>query len=198
MFRRRRREVPELNTTSTADISFMLLVFFLVTSSMDTDKGLGRRLPPIDEQQQERRDISRSNVLQLRIGDDDVLYCDDKQVNTDELQRQVESFVASRQNDNHIIAVETSRKASYNAYFEMQNAVMAAYHQLREQMARRTYGHSFSQCNEAERDAIVRRYPQRISEGVAVPPATKGEQNNMGGQATASGHPSNTQKGGHP
>ena len=51
-FRRRNREVPELNTTSTADISFMLLVFFLVTSSMDTDKGLGRTLSPMDEQQQ--------------------------------------------------------------------------------------------------------------------------------------------------
>ena len=52
--RRRHREVPGLNTTSTADISFMLLVFFLVTSSMDSDKGLGRKLPPVDEQQQEQ------------------------------------------------------------------------------------------------------------------------------------------------
>ena len=52
MFRWKHRDVPELNTTSTADISFMLLVFFLVTSSMDTDKGLGRKLAPLDEQQQ--------------------------------------------------------------------------------------------------------------------------------------------------
>ena len=55
MFRWKHRDVPELNTTSTADISFMLLVFFLVTSSMDSDKGLGRKLAPIDEQQQEQR-----------------------------------------------------------------------------------------------------------------------------------------------
>ena len=52
-FRRRHRDIPELNTTSTADISFMLLVFFLVTSSMDSDKGLGRKMAPLDEQQQE-------------------------------------------------------------------------------------------------------------------------------------------------
>ena len=52
MFERRRKKVPGLNTTSTADISFMLLIFFLVTSSMDTDKGLPRQLPPPQQEQQ--------------------------------------------------------------------------------------------------------------------------------------------------
>ena len=106
MFRWKHRDVPELNTTSTADISFMLLVFFLVTSSMDSDKGLGRKLAPIDEQQQEQRDINRSNVLEVKIDANDVLYCDDKVVTYEELQQQVESFVASRQTDQHVIAVE--------------------------------------------------------------------------------------------
>ena len=129
--RRRHRDVPELNTTSTADISFMLLVFFLVTSSMDTDKGLGRKLPPVEEQQQ-----------------------------------QVESFVASRQTDRHIIAVQADRHTSYNAYFEMQNAVVAAYHSLRDKMARQKYGHSFDLCTPEEREVVTARYPQRISEGV--------------------------------
>ena len=166
MFRWKHRDVPELNTTSTADISFMLLVFFLVTSSMDTDKGLGRKLAPIDEQQQEQRDINRSNVLEIKIDANDVLYCDDKVVTHEELQQQVESFVASRQSDQHVIAVETASTTSYNAYFEMQNAIVRAYRQLREKMARQQYGHSFAQCSEAERDAIRARYPQRISEGV--------------------------------
>ena len=64
-FRRKHREVPGLNTTSTADISFMLLVFFLVTSSMDTDHGLARKMAPIDEHKQEQQDVNRSNVLQI-------------------------------------------------------------------------------------------------------------------------------------
>ena len=166
MFRRRLREFPELNTTSTADISFMLLVFFLVTSSMDSDQGLGRKLSPVDDQRQEQRDINRSNVLQIAIDDNDVVTCDGQQVTPAELQQQVESFLASRQTDNYAIAVETGRKTSYNAYFEMQNAIMAAYRQLREKMAQQQYGHSFAQCSEAERDAIRTRYPQRISEGV--------------------------------
>ncbi len=166
MFRRKRREVPELNTTSTADISFMLLVFFLVTSSMDSDKGLGRKLPPIDEQQQEQVDIHQSDVLQIRIDANDALFCNDQAVTPQQLQQEVESFVASRQTDRHIIAVQTDRQTSYNAYFEMQNAVVAAYRTLREKMAQARYHHPFSQCTDAQRAAIMERYPQRISEGV--------------------------------
>ena len=166
MLRWKHGDVPELNTTSTAGISFMLLVFFLVTSSMDADKGLGRKLSPMDEQKQEQRDINRSNVLEVKIDASDVLYCDDKVVTHEELQQQVEQFVASRQTDQHVIAVETDSKTSYNAYFEMQNTIVRAYRELRDKMARQQYGHSFAQCSDAERDAIKARYPQKISEGV--------------------------------
>ena len=166
LFRRRHQGVPELNTTSTADISFMLLVFFLVTSSMDSDKGLGRKLPPVDEQQQEQRDIHRSDVLQIRIDAHDSLFCDEQPVTNAALQQQIERFVASRQTDHYMIAVQTDRKTSYHAYFEMQNSVVAAYKTLRDKMARKQYGHPFSHCTQAERDAIMERYPHRISEGM--------------------------------
>ena len=157
MFRwkQKHREVPELNTTSTADISFMLLVFFLVTSSMDSDKGLGRTLSPVEEQQ-EQMDINRSNVLQIRLDENDVLYCDDKTVTLAQLQQQVESFVVSRQTDRYILAVQTDRKTSYDAYFEMQNAVVAAYRSLRDKMARQKYGHSKRPLNIAIHNALAR------------------------------------------
>lgn len=130
MFLRRKKDVPELNATSTADISFMLLVFFLVTSSMDVDKGLGRKLSPPDDPQQEQRDISRSNVLQISIDADDRLYCDNQPVTLDELKQQVESFVRSRMDSNYVVAVESDPHATYNAYFEMQDAVLAVYRKL--------------------------------------------------------------------
>ena len=130
MFLRRKRDVPELNTTSTADISFMLLVFFLVTSSMDVDKGLGRKLSPMDDERQEQQDIQRSNVLQVRIDADDALYCDGQAVTLAQLQEQVESFLASRVTKQYVIAVETDANSSYNAYFEMQNAIVAAHKKL--------------------------------------------------------------------
>jgi len=144
----------------------MLLVFFLVTSSMDTDKGMGRKLPPMDEQQQEMQDVHRSNVLRIRIDGHDSLFCDDQVVTLAELQQQVESFVASRQTDRHIIAVQTAPHTTYNAYFEMQNAVVAAYASLRDRMARQEYGHAFALCTKEEREVVMQRYPQRISEGM--------------------------------
>ena len=129
-FQRRQREIPELNTTSTADISFMLLVFFLVTSSMDTDHGLGRQLAPMDKERQEQHDVNRSNVLQISIDDNDQLTCDGQPVTLEQLSEQVESFLASRQTENYTIAVETGRHTSYNAYFEMQNSIVGAYRKL--------------------------------------------------------------------
>ena len=166
MIKRRHRAIPELNTTSTADISFMLLVFFLVTSSMTSDKGLGRKLPPIDEHQQEQRDVNRSNVLEVKLDASDILYCDGQQVNHQQLQQQVENFVASRQTNRHIIAVKTDRHTTYNAYVEMQKAIVGAYRNLRNKMALKQFGHPFNQCSQTEHDAIVTRYPQRISEGI--------------------------------
>ena len=110
--RRRNREIPELNTTSTADISFMLLVFFLVTSSMDTDKGLSRQLPPLDDEVQKEVDISRSDVMQIRLDDNDSLWIDDKAVSFADLQHQVESFVVSRQTGHFVVGVQTDRATS--------------------------------------------------------------------------------------
>jgi hypothetical protein len=105
-------------------------------------------------------------VLQIRLDERDSLFCDDQPVTLMQLQQQVESFVASRQTDRYIIAVQTARTTTYDAYFEMQNAVVAAYRELREKMAQQRYGRPFSQCTEAEREVIRQRYPQRISEGM--------------------------------
>ena len=144
----------------------MLLVFFLVTSSMTADKGLGRRLPPLDEHQQERRDISRSHVLQIRIDSHGSLFCADRPVTHAQLQQQVVAFVASQPAGRPVIAVDADRQASYHAYFEMQNAVVAAHRQLRESMALHRYGHALRYCSPSERDAILERYPLRISEAL--------------------------------
>ena len=114
----------------------MLLVFFLVTSSMDSDMGLGRKLSPMEDQQQEVQDIHRSDVLQLRIDSHDSLFCDNHPVTLPALQQQVESFVASRLTENYVIEVQTARQTSYHAYFEMQNAIVAAYRKLKRQPIR--------------------------------------------------------------
>ena len=75
----KKRKVPGLNTSSTADISFMLLIFFLVTTSMDTDQGLGRTLPkpPEDEQMQKQLDVKERNILYVRVSKDNLLMIGD-------------------------------------------------------------------------------------------------------------------------
>ena len=186
MFHRPSRKVPGLNTTSTADISFMLLIFFLVTSSMDTDKGLPRQLPPPqDEQKEQELMVRERNVLELRLDADDRLTIGGEQASLSQLEQRVVEFVANAKNDpslpekstrdvnlfgrtqvsdRHIISIQVDRHTSYDAYFQMQNAIVAAYNNLRNQLAQSRFGHSYAQCSAEERDAVNMVYPQRISE----------------------------------
>ncbi len=187
MFRRGKRRVPQLNTTSTADISFMLLILFLVTSSMDVDKGLSRQLPPLSpkEEQQESTDASERNVLKIRITRQDSVFVNGKPVKVATLRNRVAEFVgnpANRQDlpqktvrrvalvgkfavsDQHIISLESDRDADYDTYFRVQNEIMAAYARLRGQLAVQRFHHSYAQCSEEEKKALRECYPQRISE----------------------------------
>ena len=163
MFRRRRFEqIPELNTSSTADISFMLLIFFLVTSSMDTDKGLLRQLPPLQEQQPPT-DVRKDHVLQVTLDAHDQLTVDGILITPQQLRDQIAEFVASDRTD-HVISIRTDRATSYEAYFRMQNAIVAAYAQLREAYSRERFGRGYGELVEEQRDEVNQYYPQRISE----------------------------------
>ena len=186
MFRRPRRKIPLLNTTSTADISFMLLVFFLVTSSMDTDKGLPRQLPPPqNEMETKELLVKERNMMQVELDDRDQLTIDGQAATLGELTRRTIEFVANVKDDatmpeksvrevnffgrcavsdRHVIAIQVSRQTSYEAYFHLQNAIVTGYTQLRNQLARKHFHRPYTRCSAAERDAINMVYPQRISE----------------------------------
>lgn len=168
---RDRRTVPQLNTTSTADISFILLVFFLIMTSMDADKGLQRMLPPMaDETQQEAADVERSNVLSLTITEDNRLMADGKPIDIGDVRRRVMSFVShSADRRNHVIALDIDRKASYEVYFNVQNEIVAAYNELRNGYAiKKRYGRAYAVCTPEQRAAVRAYYPQRITETPAA------------------------------
>ena len=189
MFARRRREMPGLNTTSTADISFMLLIFFLVTSSMDSDWGLPRQLPtPEDHSQEQEVVVKKRNALCLTLGADGQLTCNGEAIEVGDLTKRVEDFVSNVNNDpnlpemskrevhllglcqvsdRHVIMLDVHPEATYDAYFQMQNAIVQGYNNLRNQLAVRRFGRSLSACNAEQRDAIGLVYPQRISEQTA-------------------------------
>ena len=119
----------------------MLLVFFLVTTSIDSDKGLNRVLPAIPEEEtQQTMDVSERNVLRITIDSDDKLSCEDERVTPKELQERIVTFISTTEMDKHVLSLQVSRNTSYDAYFQMQDAIVGAYKQLRNQLALRKFG----------------------------------------------------------
>ena len=139
-----------MNASSTADISFILLIFFLVTTSMDTDSGLARRLPPPpeDEQNEAQIDVKERNVLMVKVNAAGQLMCGGDFIEIDQLCDRVKDFVKNENNspnlpekhaknipllgvcavtDKHVVSVQTDRGTSYNVYFQVQNELVRAY-----------------------------------------------------------------------
>lgn len=167
MFQRQKRNlVPPINTTSTADISFILLVFFLVMTSMDIDKGLSRQLPPIDDNdKQETVDIQKDNLLSLNITPSGSLTANGQPLDVGKLRSRVTVFIAGSPDvRRHVIAIDVDRNAPYESYFKVQNEIMAAYNALRDKYALRVYGQAYARCTAEQREKIRERYPQRIAE----------------------------------
>ena len=131
MFRHRRRsEIPSLNTSSTADISFMLLIFFLMTSSMDAGKGLKRQLPPPPQEQEQVADILDSDIMTIVLDAEGRMPVDGSELSLQQLQQEVRQFAAV--NPRHrVVAIKTDPQAKYDAYFQLQNAIVAAYRPLK-------------------------------------------------------------------
>lgn len=156
--------MPDLNTTSTADISFMLLIFFLVTTSMDIDKGISRKLPPqTDEKQQQVADVKEGTVLQLFINADGKLLCEGQPLPVAQLRKRVMEHV-SKTGADHVLQIQADRRASYDSYFQVQNEIVAAYAELRNRMARQLYGKPFGRCDDAQQQLVREKVPHRISE----------------------------------
>ena len=163
IFRRKRREVPGLNTTSTADISFMLLVFFLVTTSMDVDKGMNRQLPPKQDEKQEMMDVDRSKVMSLALSEEGLLTIDEKPVNIDKIRRQLKEFIVST-GPSHIIELKTDRKCDYDTYFHLQNEIVRSYREIRDAASKQQFGKPYSKCSVEQREQLLEKYPQRVQE----------------------------------
>ncbi|MCD7925628.1 biopolymer transporter ExbD [Bacteroidaceae bacterium] len=186
---RKKRGVPGINSSSTADIAFMLLIFFLITTSMDTDRGLARRLPPPPENKDQKQDdiiVKERNVLQVRLNKDDQLMCGQDYIDIKQLREKAKEFIANPYDDEklpekhrknipllgdqmvtekHVISVQNDVGTSYKAYIDVQNELVAAYNELRDELAKAKFGgKTYAQCNEDEQKAIREFYPQKISE----------------------------------
>lgn len=160
--------VPGLNTTSTADISFMLLIFFLVTTSMDVDKGLLRQLPSPEPQKKEQQHsvVDKANLMALRLTAGDTLLVNGKPMQVSQLKEETIRFV-HRLGKKHLISIESDRDADYNLYFQMQNQLMEAYSQLRNETAQKKYHRDYALLNNDQKEQVRNICPQRITESYA-------------------------------
>lgn len=185
--RDRKHRVPELNTTSTADISFMLLTFFLVTTSMDSDEGIVRQLPPMPaDKEQAVAEVERRNVMVIAIDAADSLTCNGRPVALAGLKDAVMEFIDNKSGRadlpervwrdipllgrcsvtaNHVVFIRADRAATYKAYFAVQDAVAAAYNELRDRLARRRFARRYAECTAEQQEAVREYYPVRLSEG---------------------------------
>ncbi len=182
-----KRKVPEINSSSTADIAFLLLIFFLITTSMDTDRGLARQLPPPPEKDQKVDDakLKERNVLQVFLNLNDQLMCDNDYIGINELRGKAKEFIANPNNDEakpekitknvpffgntqvtdkHVISLRCDRGSSYKAYIAVQNELVAAYNELRDELAQDKWQKNYADLDEDQQKAIREIYPQKISE----------------------------------
>lgn len=168
LIRRKQRETPGLNTTSTADISFMLLIFFLVTTSMDVDKGLLRQLPSPEPQKKEQQQsvVDKANLMALRLTAGDTLLVNGKPMQVSQLKEETIRFV-HRLGKKHLISIESDRDADYSLYFQMQNQLMEAYSQLRNETAQKKYHRDYALLNNDQKELVRNICPQRITESYA-------------------------------
>lgn len=168
LIRRKQHEIPGLNTTSTADISFMLLIFFLVTTSMDVDKGLLRQLPSPEPQKKEQQQsvVDKANLMALRLTAGDTLLVNGKPMQVSLLKEETIRFV-HRLGKKHLISIESDRDADYNLYFQMQNQLMEAYSQLRNETAQKKYHRDYALLNNDQKEQVRNICPQRITESYA-------------------------------
>ena len=183
-----KRKVPDINSSSTADIAFLLLIFFLITTSMDTDRGLARRLPPPPENDKEQKNedkVKQRTVLQIYLNMYDQLMDNGEIMKVQQLRAKTKEFVANKYNDEslpektskevdffgptmvtekHVVSLQNDRSSSYQAYIDVQNELVAAYNELRDELSQEKWGKNYSELNEDQQKAVREIYPQKISE----------------------------------
>ena len=182
------KKIPQINASSMADISFLLLIFFLVTTSMDVNQGLTRRLPaPIPPDQKiEDTDINKRNLLIVKINSANQLMVQGQEMDVKQLRAKAKEFILNEADDaslpklfeedfgepfgvirftkEHVISVQNDVDTQYQAYLNVQNELVAAYNELRDECARKYFHKGYNELEEDQQKQIQKIYPQKISE----------------------------------
>ncbi|GAA5221073.1 ExbD/TolR family protein [Membranihabitans marinus] len=169
----RKRESPEVNAGSMADIAFLLLIFFLVTTTIDADKGITVKLPPWSETPPETQRLNERNVFSVLVNATDDLLVRGEPADINQLRERAKEFIMNPQGRSDlatkptsaIISLKNDRGTHYKAYLEVYNELKAAYDELWDEESQRMYGMPYGdELGTARKNAIKLKIPFVLSE----------------------------------
>lgn len=133
---------------------------------MDPDKGLPRQLPKMEEEKVEKiTEIDKNNVLRIQLKADGKAYFNESEIADKDPQKRMVDFITTcPQPRKHILSLEISNEASYDDYFKLQNQMILAYRQVRENYAKKRYHSDYLNLNDDQQREIKKMFPQRIAE----------------------------------
>ena len=181
------RKVQEINAGSMADIAFLLLIFFLVATTMNVDSGIQRVLPPMPDetQPQQAMDVKKRNILLVFVSKFDDIMVGGERMDITQLKDKVKEFVLNRADDPNlpekevtkidlignfpvskgVVSLQNDRGTSYNRYIMVQNELTRAFNEIRDMVAAQYFGgKKFLDLEEAQRTAVQKAVPLKISE----------------------------------
>lgn len=181
-----KKKTPAINSSSTADIAFLLLCYFLMTTTMGSQTGLSRRLPPMPDQNQKVEDqkVNRRNIIIVKINSADRLLAGSEPMDISQLKDKIKEFLTNPLDDPNlpektltdiegygqypvskgVISLQNDRGTSYHAYIAVQNELVKAVNELRDEFSYKTYGKKYSKLTEEQQDIVKKAIPQNISE----------------------------------
>jgi len=179
--------LPSVNATSSADIAFILLLFFLLTGSLNPDLGIFRHLLPdtSEARLKKRKNIEQRDFLVFTVTDKNELLMDGKPVWLPELRNTAKTFIANPDKlenlprketldfegvgkveiaPNAVISLEMSRKTDYETYLKVFGELSAAYSELRDEFSQVHFGRNYERLTAEQQSTVREIYPIRISE----------------------------------
>ena len=186
-----KRKAGEINSSSMADIAFLLLIFFLVTTTMDVDSGMKRTLPPIadNEQQQQDVELKQRNVLmvnvskegRIMVGSEEYMPADlNRRGDHSRMSREVLDFLVGADRSEKkpadiepgisceisqgVVSLKADNETKYNIYLQVQDELTHAFNVYRDMVSVQAYGKPFNDLNEIQAGNIRKAVPVKISE----------------------------------
>lgn len=178
MFSKKRgREGAEIPSSSLADIAFLLLVFFLVVTTIDVDTGIGLVLPPPPDDTEPPPPIRERNLLKILVNSQGMILINERPTAVADVRQRVADFVdnANRAQDENlsvnpqvaIVSIKTDRQTPYSVYINMLDEVRGAYKELRDAESMRRFGVNYDRYRASLEnpldDEIRRVYPMNVS-----------------------------------